>query len=401
MKFAKIFDLNKEKLSKNVFAGFLVVFFVYTLAATLESSHLWGVVPHQDIINVRNIRQIVWFFSILLIAFNKYSVKNLKIGMFLFIFLLQNFSSTGFNNNFTTNHFTVIIVCFAMANRKIELPIKTLLFGTIVGFVAVILAYLFGIIEHVYEFRLDSVDEIRVRNPLGFNLAVISQGLYLNIALAFIYLNRYKLTLLKLISILIPGAVIYYLTGSRNSFALLVMAVICSLIFKSRKNEKASSLFYYGSLVAFFGLFLFSVITTIMFDYDAEGMQLLDHFTSQRLAFQSSYWDQYSLTLFGQRLHRVGTVRARITGEPRMILDNAFLNLILESGLILTSIITIALTKLLKKLKENQDVISLIIWLIAIVSLLLASATMYFWRNPLLFQFSFLLINNNRLKEGR
>jgi hypothetical protein len=126
-------------------------------------------------------------------------------------------------------------------------------------------------------------------------------------------------------------------------------------------------------------------------------LQSWNRFFTGRLEWFSIYWNLYNPQLFGQYIVRIGQIMSRETGLAPMILDNALLTLLLENGIIVTAVFTWLLFSNLNRLKRKNDFASALIWLAIILTFPIATNGLWIWRNPLLFQFSFVLNKNEEL----
>ena len=341
---------------------------------------------------------------LLLCIINRLSARlsALKWIVLLILFLVIFINSIVSN---VQNYLIIYIFCLVISDNDFEKAIKALGVGTSIGIFIVLVSLFLGIIPNLYEFRTELGVVVQTRVTLGFNMAVFLPGYYLNLGFIYIYLNRRKFSLVRCVIIIIPAIIINHFTGGRASFVTLLVTSLTAFFvtnyFKNIKNLKkiASMLFYLN--VGLFTLF-FMVSVSIASNYNSsEFIQSLNELSSGRFLFYSLYWERYDATLFGQELLRVGTVRSRITGEPRMILDNAFLTILLEGGILLTAILSLSIFRLLKYLKNQLDIMSLIIWLSIILVFPFANNGMFFWRNPLIFQFSifFGIMGSKKIKE--
>lgn len=376
----------------NIFDLFCNLLFLYCFIYVLESSQLSNEFPilSSFLIIVQGSLFIIGLISILQ---KKFNVKKLIfISLVLMVFLISSYLSR------TQTFLITIFFSIVAKDEDKDKAIFSLINGILFACALVVFLYVFDLIpESVYSYHRDG----ELRYSLGFNQPVVLPGYYLGVAIGYLYLNRNKITSLKIVLLLLPSIVIAEFTDARASFYSLVIAsiliVLTEKLLKDRKLK--SQIFYYFALLSYF---IGIVISIFMAEFYGSFSILnrINDISTGRVWWFSRYWNMYSPTIFGQNILRVGSVTARDTGESMMILDNAHLSMILENGILVFILVTIMIYFLLKRLKEKEDYISLIIWTVIFFNFVTGNNFLTFWRNPLLFQFSILLVPRNvRIKN--
>jgi hypothetical protein len=165
------------------------------------------------------------------------------------------------------------------------------------------------------------------RNVLGSNMAML--------CLCWLYLRYCKLNWLDILGCLTLTVITYFLAISRSSLIIMLLSIavffLCRCFCRPIKNFRFSG----KILHAFFGcMILFSVVGTIFFSKDAALWRLLDKLLTNRLSFAHHCFDQHGFTLFGQQMPFSGTMDAILNQQSRLILDNAYMRLLIFHGLI-------------------------------------------------------------------
>ena len=81
-------------------------------------------------------------------------------------------------------------------------------------------------------------------------------------------------------------------------------------------------------------LAFFSFGASYGFRFDSQVYQLLNSLLSGRLYFGHIFLEKYNLTLFGQPITRINQVTAALTGSEMRVLDNGYLRILLQLGLV-------------------------------------------------------------------
>lgn len=383
---------KKTKIGFKVYELFCVFLFLYSFFYVLESSQLSEeLVIFSPLLNL--IQGLMICIGLLLIFQKQLSVKKwIFLACISSLLLISTFLSN------TQSFLIILFFCIVVKDESVDRAISYLIHGILFGCIFVVLVYLFNLIpESVHAYYRDG----ELRYSLGFYQPVVLPGYYLGYGLGYLYLNRHKINYVKLIILQIPAVFIGYFTASRASFYSLVITSIIIVFFNLSKKSKLkkSTFLYYCSFLIYFGGLVISVFVANYYGSMSILYTANEIFTG-RVFWFSRYWNLYNPTLFGQEITRVGSVTAAEIGESMMILDNAHLSMILENGLIVFVIFTVLLILLLKKLKNNGDYVSLIIWIVAFLNFVVGNNFLTFWRNPLLFQFSYLLLSEMNVTQN-
>ena len=377
--------------SNKPFVLFYSLFFLFALCAPMSQSRVTDYIPVRSLMEM--IRLGLAGITCIIAFKKKFTAKQ---WFFFAIFLGVALTSAFFSGQY--NFLFISLFCFAVSQEDVSKVIKALGFGNLLGIVIVLLLTLIGLLPNEIVYQTG-----RIRNTLGFNLPVLISGWYLNVGMVYVYLNRYNFDLLGAMKILLPGVIIYYFTGGRASyFALLFVTLSCLAINKLsvKKIEYLAKKMPVMLKIVYLATFAISVFVAENYQ-NYSFLTDLNEITTGRLRWFWIFWNRYDPTFLGQPLNRVGSFQARNTGLPMSILDNASLSLILENGIILTIALTICIFYLFSLLKKNQDITSMVIWLVIFVTFLTGNTGLFFWRNPLLFQFAYLIDYSSKNKKIR
>lgn len=382
----------KLKMPKLSFENiFLFSFFFYSYFFPLSISEITGYFPVYNVMYLfRNISLLITILITILIFLKKWLLSR---GWFKYLLISLVFFISGINAGIF-QFFTLIIFCFFLNPMNFKRILKALGLGNLLGAMTVILLSLIGFIPNDLIY-----DTGRYRMTFGFILPVLLPGIILNIGYVFVYLNRESITLKKIMVMLIPGLIIYIFARGRASFfALVVILIGTHFTQKLTSDNRKQIIAFLVPLIKF--IYVFSFLFSIYVGLNFEASTLLqswNRFFTGRLGWISIYWNLYTPQLFGQYIIRVGQVLGRATGQEMMILDNAALTLLLENGIIVTAIFTWLLFSNLNRLKRTSDLASVLIWFAIIMTFPVANNGLWIWRNPLLFQFYFVISKEEEL----
>jgi len=378
----------KENLKKylpwlNLYHLFCIAFGAFAFISVVATTHLNPLHSFFGWSSVASMRQ-----NLMLFCFIMFWLKNPSPGMkkslcFLILPALFLISS---RHSGTQNFLSILIFVFYVSDEDIKVIITSLGIGTLLGILATIGSVLLGIIPNIVT------EGTRIRQAWGFGVPVLLSGFYLNVGYVYLYLQRKKLTIIKLVVLLLPAVWIYLVTDGRMSFfSLILVSLLCYIFTKINTHRKKIA-----NILAIFSIFTFitSFFLIIILARNLETNQFvgtLNSFSTGRISWAATYLDIYSPSFWGQSIARVGVADSRIIGQPVMVLDNAFLTMLLEQGVFVLLVTTIALFALINYLRKKEDVVSLVIWSIIILTFSIGNNSLYFWRNPLIFQFVYLI----------
>ena len=226
-------------------------------------------------------------------------------------------------------------------------------------FIFVIIMYYLGMTNNFLSYRSDGF----IRSSMGFanpNTA----GLFLMTLFAdYCYLRFNHMNLKDYLLIILGIIIIKYTCDSRtNEIALILLLVLNILLTKVPfKGILRKALKY---LIFFIPIGILAMSLFLSYQYNGQGIyQKLNHSLSSRLSFSHYYVTHYDYTLFGQKIIRVNSREAKEKNIERYILDNSYLSLIINFGILPTIgfMYLIFATYFTAYREKNLAIISLII----------------------------------------
>lgn len=297
-------------------------------------------------------------FLILILCFliDKYRKKELLVYSLLLGILLV----ISYQINDTRLLYTYLFI-ISFPSVEFKEVVKVDLAVRMTGFVITNALFFFGMGQDIILYR-----DGEIRHSFGYNhpntcfAMLIMCGIDL---LVLFFVNSKRLTKQKVLSIFLYVCLMLFYaenTGSRTGlfvFLLILALILLEYAFKIVSNNKyLAGIFQYTSLIAC----SISIIVAELYTKFPIFLRLNTIFTS-RLSSMAYFWDNYKPSLFGQILTKVSTQEAEILNTRAYVLDNLYINLILQYGILFTIIFLLIYTITSKRLKTDNQYIYLII----------------------------------------
>ena len=379
----------QEVSNLTLYKVFCVSLAIFGTLHILQTSY-WNVHIPRIFQYMVTFRTMFWIITLILLPFRLKTWKEwIYFACFYLIFLIS------MDNSGIVNYLVAITFIFFVRKENINLAIKYIGLGMLLGLFLVVVSAMIGVLPN-------NLRGARNRQNLGFRESVMSSLFYLNFIYVFLYLNRDKLTLKKVLYIFIPGLIIFLLSDGRMSFVLMTFVLIALYLYNKffKKHSEEIAKFLCVTNIFLYWLILFSSIFAAANFHNSTFIQSLNSLTTGRMEWFSLFWESFDLTWLGQRIPRVGGPDARATGQTMMVLDSGYLNMIIRDGIIPFLIISYFYFKLMRELYRKNDVGSLIIWSSITLGLSVMNGGLFLWGNPLIFQFTIIQKSHNKPVGG-
>ena len=315
-------------------------------------------------------------------AFSKDDIKNKK-NIFLFLALICSLISWIISDS----NILAILILFIIAakNIKFENIIKYDFKIRLVLTLIVLLLYALNLTENHYVYR----DNGEVRSSMGFSHPN-TFGIYIFLLCAeYIYLNYKKMTWKSYLIILVVDILLIYFADSRASAIAIILLLIGAALCKVTKNKIIENKIVKNILPFLFIIFtIISIILCILYDPKNPVMDKIDNLLSGRINLAKDYLNDYDINLFGNKLEIVSTYEAKSTGEKARVLDNGYINVILQYGIINYAFLAIMLYIAMKNALSEKNYILCIIMAIYIIVGMLENGSFTLYKNTFLLYIS-------------
>ncbi|WP_201782338.1 hypothetical protein [Liquorilactobacillus aquaticus] len=249
------------------------------------------------------------------------------------------------------------IFIFSGRNVNLERVLKAAIVTSLASLVVIILSAKLGIItDHV------GVSQFRIRHYLGFTYILFPSAIFFNITAMIIYIYKDKLKLTLLMLLLLGNYYFYVMTRSNLSFYLAVVLIILS--FFARKNNFKS---HFAFLSCFSYIIFFVISYLIIRNYSPSNLWMyhLNLILENRIALGQESLDLFGIHLFGSDVQWQGFGLDFNNGVVPignyLYVDNFYINILQQYGIIYTFLFILFLTILLFKSYKKKNYYMVII----------------------------------------
>ena len=266
----------------------------------------------------------------------------------------------------------VVIMILLVASKEIDFKrFFSLLFKCLI--VIFILIIVLSLIKIVPDWTYTRGSNIR--HSLGFIYPTDCFSLYLIIVLLYYYLVD-KLKMMELFIIENINVFLYLYTDGRMSFLLINIIIIWLVITKNKKiasflNTIISKKFLKTILCAF-PIIMTVISFSLIYMYDNKNVIALrvNELFSDRILYSSRAVSNYDLTFFGQEVEWYGWggygYLISKDGFEYNFVDNSYVRILIDYGIVPTMIIIISYGLLIKKFIAKTDYKSVFVIIIVL-----------------------------------
>ena len=310
-------------------------------------------------IYTNNITKYINILCMLILLYNELLNKKICIKE---IFLLLFVSLLAFPVTIHNNGTLFIMILFIYCARSIDFRkiAKFSLLESILLLFLVIFSSKIGIITNYI-----STEGGRIREYLGFRYALFSPMILFNITALELYLHKDKFSPFRYIILFILNYYVYIKTDSRLSFYLSILLILFIAILTRFPNFfKKRNVLCKIMVFSFILCSIFSLVTTINYDYSNPYMSKLNEILGRRLYLGHISLDMYPINLLGHDTKYIGNgldMYGNKTSGTYFYVDCLYLNLLEKYGLIFTVILLLLLTYSLSNTLKEKDYFLLVI----------------------------------------
>lgn len=292
---------------------------------------------------------------IYIIQSKKYRIMDLvKIVSVIIISIISWFVSK--------NATFMILFAFIFAEKNIE-------FKKIVKFDFKL--KLFYLLIVVFLFCLGFTDNYSVyrdgmlRNSMGFSHPNKFGAYIFSLYTEFMYLYFNKdRKILNITVTLVSTVVISYFCDSRSSaICVLILYLMLVLLKKNDYKLLGNKIIKKILIYSFVAFSLISIILGYIYNSNIEILRSLNSAFSGRLSYTHIFLDEYNINLFGNELYLVSNRMAIEQGIQALILDNSYVRILLQYGLL--SFVMFAylyVSSMKNSIKQKEYIICIILY---------------------------------------
>lgn len=350
-----LFEMQR---SKSIF--YYVGIFLYVLLMNLQSSFMfneWSLANSPMLIVLKLLKYAAYLFCILHFFTLSRLSRNFLFAAGIMLVLSVYAMYTG-PQKLPIFYFVLIATAVKTDFRKI---VKIFLFIQATTFVIYLSLALLGIMGSG-----EVVEVGRIRSYLGYGWVNRASYNLLFMSLELLYLRKRALDPVLAIILSAVNWFVYVKTHTVFSMAITFMIIAYGAIYyfysKSdrkikffKKNRKRD---YYLLLTAFFVLIVAGIALILIFKSSNPFLYKLNRFVTGRLELGKKAIDRYGLHLGGNKLQWIGSstlLFGLAEGNDYFYVDNGFLQIALEFGLIFTAFVLFMYTAAIKKAVFLKD----------------------------------------------
>lgn len=304
---------------------FLLVFAVLLMIHCIENTSL----VYQE---VQWIGWMYWFKKVLYIALvykivflSSYRLEHIPMLVLCLGTALLSYRTCGDPNLL---EFVLIVIASknvdAMHTLRVFMAIKcSSIFLTLAG-------WKFGILpELLYQNGMSYYNTLGFchRNVLGANLAAI--------CLVWFYLRFDRIKWGDIALWTGIGLSVYYMVHSRTSVFIILLTIYGSIFYKWAEKSVFAGTIPAKAVCSFFVFLVFiSIAGTVFYKESSVFWRELDSLFTRRFSYASYCYNKYGFTLFGQKIPFISSIQAQMSNSIKLILDNAYMRIILYHGIV-------------------------------------------------------------------
>lgn len=362
------YKISEKKLSYIFFVIAYVLFSIYWIAEKV----IFPEIIKRCFLYLCPLFLILSFFT----SFDKYKKE---VWISIFFILLISLISIFYSRNSRLFMTFAFIICFRNFdfNKFIKFDFA---FKIIITISLIILCFL-GLAENVIISRTDSFD---VRYSLGF-FHPNTLGIYvLIILMEYVYLKFDNLSIMSYLIIFLIGFWMFKITDSRAAYLSILLLILITLCYKEFLYKiKFGKIFKDCLCYLFIILLLISYVLTLNYKYTNSFMKKVNSMSSGRVELANYFYTKYGAKLFGSYLEEVD-----LKDEKYITLDNGYMDLLIECGLLNTILCCILNIICIKKILKEENVPLLICIVILEFYCLMENTIFSIYINSFLFYLS-------------
>lgn len=206
-----------------------------------------------------------------------------------------------------------------------------------------------------------------MRHSLGFSYPTITIGYYLMLVMMYTYTRKNKITIYEVIVLEAINVFLYKYTFGKTSFILITAILLFMLLkkitvfnnlFKRDSFEKILKVCCYMLPTI---LLILILVLTFLYGTNNEFAQYLSRVLSNRIQLSYQGFQEYSVTLFGQKTQWNGwggvgySPNIDASNYRYNYVDNSYTRLILDYGIVTTILVICAYTTMLVQNYNKKD----------------------------------------------
>ena len=295
------------------------------------------------------------------------------------LFVLLSINSLLLGGGTTLLEIIMIVFFYKYSNIVIDKVFVTTIYSLVIGHMVTIL----GIVEDQITSRwfgnnMGMLAGENIRHQMGF---LASNQVPLTLMIVYLLMIAYKKDKVSMrvhLGVLILNVITFKTFGARVSAILILFTFVSYYLVKRYVKKSFKFRFFVGLRYAFSYIFvicsLLSFAATFFYSKGGRIWIKINDILYNRLRWNVDALKQYGLTLFGKGL----MAGSQANGNGEGIVDNAYVAIYIQRGLIISLVIICVWTYIMvKSIRRNDKFVVLALFVIAIASLIDNHLTSY------------------------
>lgn len=241
-----------------------------------------------------------------------------------------------------------------------------------------------------------------LRSSMGFSHPNKFGAYILSLYTEFVYLffNKNKKATNLTVTIL-SVCIISHFCDSRASAICILILYVCMIILKNNKFRLFDNKLFKKCIICVFAICSFlSISFGYFYNPNNDFLHSLNSSLSGRLSYTHLFFKKYNINLFGNRLELVSNMEATTYHIQAWILDNSYVRILLQYGVISFSIFSVIYILSLRRSLEKKDYVICIILIIYCIRGLADNIMFAFNINTFLLYFSSIIYTKKEIKNN-
>ncbi len=279
---------------------------------------------------------IVMFLIILSLILKRWTKRNVFLFSLVFTIVLSVYNITRDDGLIFLSSFV-----FSIGELNIKKLVRISLIARLMGVSITFLFFILGFLPHLIYFR--GADQ---RFSLGFIQPNLLFANIFYIILGLVFLRFGKIKIYEISFYYIISFIFAQISGNRTGFYLMFLFLTYVLFCSNR--DKFLFIVKRNWWVIFFFV---SIALSLMYSPYNNLIALLDAVTAGRINQANYFLNNFPITLFGNKVTKMYTT-VSYTGSVH-ILDNLYVSLLVQQGILITIGVLVSISIMIKKLKNS------------------------------------------------
>lgn len=329
-------------------------------------------------------------YFLLIVCFILNMTKNKKkdyiyIGLYIIISFLSMIVSD------SNSILLIILFLIGMKQMKFKKIVKFDFYIKIIFLLIIVVLYKLNLTENYYMYRTDGV----MRSSMGFAHPNIFGTYIFLLCCEYIYIYYKRIKIIDYIVLMFSSFIVYYFSNSRTAQIGIIVLIILTFFYNKGTIQQLLKLKLISGILRylFIILTLMSYILGILYINENQSTISINSLVSNRIKMIAMFIDDYDVTLFGNNLELLGTKAALEKGEVAKVLDNSYIKIILQYGILVYIMMASFFVRGIKKAEKEGDYILIILFTLFCIYGIMENVLVLLQYNIFLLYFSQVIYN--------